>query len=53
MNKEDYIEKLEKENKELRKLINNYKSLVIRHNELKMDTKLFWDSALLLTTYKI
>ena len=53
MNKEDYIEKLEKENKELRKLINNYKSLVISHNELKIDTKLFWDSALLLTTYKI
>ena len=28
MNKEDYIEKLEKENKSAIKLINNYKSLV-------------------------
>jgi hypothetical protein len=53
MTKKDYIEKLEQENKELRKLVNHYKSLVINHNELKINTKFFWDSVLLLTTYKI
>ena len=53
MNKEDYIEKLEQENKSAKKLINNYKSLVLKHNNSEIDYKIFMDSVVLLTTYKI
>ncbi len=53
MNKEDYIEKLEKENKSAIKLINNYKSLVLKHNNNEIDYKVFMDSVVLLTTYKV
>ena len=53
MNKEDYIEKLAQENKSAIKLINNYKSLVLKYNNKEIEHKLFMDSALLLTTYKI
>ena len=49
----DYIEKLEQENKSAIKLINNYKSLVLKYNNKEIEHKLFMDSALLLTTYKI
>jgi hypothetical protein len=53
MDKEDYIEKLEQENKSAIKLINNYKSLVLKHNNNEIDYKIFMDSVVLLTTYKI
>tara|TARA_R100001086_G_C11722319_1_gene227244 strand:- start:300 stop:476 length:177 start_codon:yes stop_codon:yes gene_type:complete len=53
MDKEDYIEKLEQENKSAKKLINNYKSLVLKHNNNEIDYKIFMDSVVLLTTYKI
>ena len=49
----DYIEKLEQENKSAIKLINNYKSLVLKHNNNEIDYKIFMDSVVLLTTYKI
>ena len=49
----DYIEKLEQENKSAIKLINNYKSLVLKHNNSEIDYKIFMDSVVLLTTYKI
>ena len=49
----DYINKLEKENKSAIKLINNYKSLVLKHNNNEIDYKIFMDSVVLLTTYKI
>ena len=49
----DYIKKLEKENDSAKKLINNYKSLVLKYNNKEIEHKLFMDSALLLTTYKI
>ena len=51
MNKEDYIEKLEQENKSAKKLINNYKSLVLKYNNKEIEHKLFMDSVVLLTTY--
>ena len=53
MNEKDYIEKLEQENKSAKKLINNYKSLVLKYNNKEIEHKLFMDSAVLLTTYKI
>jgi hypothetical protein len=53
MDKEDYIEKLEQENKSAIKLINNYKSLVLKHNNNEIDYKIFMDSVVLLTTYKV
>jgi hypothetical protein len=49
----DYIKKLEKENDSAKKLINNYKSLVLKHNNNEIDYKIFMDSVVLLTTYKI
>ena len=49
----DYIDKLEQENKSAIKLINNYKSLVLKHNNNEIDYKIFMDSVVLLTTYKV
>mgnify|MGYP003115855395 CR=1 FL=1 len=47
------IELEKQENKSAIKLINNYKSLVLKHNNNEIDYKIFMDSVVLLTTYKI
>ena len=49
----DYIKKLEKENDSAKKLINNYKSLILKYNNKEIEHKLFMDSVVLLTTYKV